>query len=79
MKDVPRFKPVAWIVNRESRELSLTHLLHEGRILCPVRLPSDPTVAIVNRGRGDCFNCVKRGRSLQGRNPSTGKPYSDAP
>jgi len=78
MKDVPRFKPVAWVVNSESQKLSLTHLMHEGRILCTVKLPTDPTVQIVTRGRVDCFNCVKRGRSLQGRNVETGKPY-DAP
>lgn len=58
-----KFKTAAWTTLKGN--LSLTHLVHKGEILCACAPLQDSTIGKV--GRGDCFYCNLRGRSIQQR------------
>ena len=71
MTEPIRFKSVAWESKKE-KGLTKTHLMHKGKILCSpsTRIPAD-TMTV---GRSDCGTCIRKGRTMQGRNFVTGKP-----
>lgn len=65
--EMMRFKPIAWRVS--NGYLSLTHLVHEDRVLCnavnKVKLEAIKKKETFTVGSGDCVRCKRRGFALQ--------------